>query len=100
MVSQEHDFETDSLDCPRFPTSLSERDYVNVLKPEFFRLSHVFTSVQMLPLWTFAVLLGAVAGKKRCVWRWERLTVWFFPDDHDSWVQAMIKMRSQVSLTE
>ena len=61
--------------------------------------SAMFLPVQMLMLWTFAVLLGAVDGKKRCVWRWESLTVWVFPS-HDSQVQAMIRMRSQVGLME
>ncbi|MEJ1270943.1 pancreatic lipase related protein 1 [Cricetulus griseus] len=65
-VSQEYDFETNFLDCSHSPQSLSERDYVNLWKPLFFRLSRVLTSMQMLQLWTLAVLLGAVAGREVC----------------------------------
>lgn len=75
------------------------------------RLSHVFASVQMLMLWTFAVLLGAVTGKKRCVWRWESLTVWVFPrlrelgasrDEDEDLVKSNVglrKARNKLSLT-
>lgn len=66
-------------------------DYGNLV---FIRLSHVFASVQMLLLWTFAVLLGAVAGKKRCVWRQERSS-----QGCHSRVQAMTRM-SQVGSME
>ncbi|XP_051002929.1 pancreatic triacylglycerol lipase-like [Acomys russatus] len=39
---------------------------------------------QMLPLWTFAVLLGAVASERRYVCRRDRLAVWLFPEGCDS----------------